>query len=178
MSTKIEQFVSYYQTKLQDMSRSDFITMIGIVIVVVFVILFIIYDRGTRYTYSSPGMEGFVANESESESESEYSVLNSMNEFASFQGSNANVHALLIYDENCGHCSRFKSTWLSLQNKAPSNIKFFAVGNNEDELRQEISTKFNVEGYPTVLIIKKSDKNVYEYMGARSEDAIMAELQN
>jgi thioredoxin-related protein len=170
MSTKIEQFVSHYQTKLQDMSRSDFITMIGIVIVVVFVIIFLIYDRGTRYTYSSPGMEGFVG--------SNYNVLSSVNEFSSFKESDANVHVLLIYDENCGHCSRFKSTWLWLQENAPSEMKFFAIGSNESELRQEISSQFNVEGYPTVLIIKKSDEKVYEYMGARSKDAIMTELRN
>ena len=170
MSTKIEQFVSHYQSKLQDMSKSDFFTMIGIVIVVVFVIVFLMYDRGTRYTYSSPGMEGFVG--------SYYNVLSSVNEFSSFEESDANVHVLLVYDDNCGHCSRFKSTWLWLQENSPSEMNFFAVGNRESELRQEISSQFDVEGYPTILIIKKREGKVYEYMGARSKDAIMTELQN
>lgn len=85
------------------------------------------------------------------------------------------VYIVLVYDSHCPHCVNFKETWHSVCNKyngAKVNSKkvtFYQVGDKQDEVRQRFLTDYNVQGFPTVLVMKKNGEQItaHEYDGPR-----------
>ena len=79
----------------------------------------------------------------------------------------------LYHAEWCVHCKIFKPTWDALKDVFEKNNIDFAEF--EDGKNEAIIQKAGVDGFPTIRISKDS-KDEYDYMGARTADAIIHEL--
>ena len=73
----------------------------------------------------------------------------------------------LFKAEWCPHCVNFKETWDTLQKDMKGKVNFIAYDAEEDK---SIMKKYNVEGFPT-LMLKTKDK-VIEYVGERDINGI------
>lgn len=91
------------------------------------------------------------------------------------------VVVLLIHHTQCGHCKNFMPMWTRLCQKYQSSatgdktITLYDISNDDNEaLWSAASDRFGVEGYPTVLFLKKVGDKVEhsEYMGPRDEYAV------
>ena len=88
---------------------------------------------------------------------------------------------LLIHHNQCGHCKNFTPMWTQLCQKYQNStvgektVTLYDISNDDNEaLWSAASDRFGVEGYPTVLFVKKVDGKVehHEYMGPRDEYAV------
>lgn len=75
----------------------------------------------------------------------------------------------------CGHCQNFYPTWdkMSSNNEYENKVKFLKVNctDNEDENVQNAMKKYNVKGFPTLIIYRNNKSE--EYTGPREEESIM-----
>ena len=75
----------------------------------------------------------------------------------------------------CGHCQKFYPTWdkMSSNNEHKKKVKFLKVNctDNDDEHVQNAMKKYNVKGFPTLIVYRNNKSE--EYSGPRSEDSIM-----
>lgn len=82
---------------------------------------------------------------------------------------------VLIYDNQCPHCVKFKPTWKNIANKYNGSeinskkVSFYQAGEEQNATRSRLENKYGVQGYPTVLILKSDGTNVSatEYNGDR-----------
>jgi thiol-disulfide isomerase/thioredoxin len=82
---------------------------------------------------------------------------------------------VLVYDTNCPHCVEFKPTWNEVANKYngtkinSKTVHFYQAGEAQEGVRTSLSQKYNVQGFPTVLILRKDGDKVEstEYDGSR-----------
>jgi protein disulfide-isomerase-like protein len=80
---------------------------------------------------------------------------------------------VLFHADWCGHCKKFMPTWDSLSSKwndSQKNVKLMKVDCGkpaENEAHAELMKKYNIKGYPTILVFENG--NFTEYEGARSE---------
>lgn len=89
-------------------------------------------------------------------------------------GGNDDKKTIILFKaEWCGHCKKFKDTWLNLKTKYNDKYDFITYDANINS--KEIS-KFNITGYPTLLI--QNNKNIVEYNGSRDEDSIVTFIDN
>lgn len=75
----------------------------------------------------------------------------------------------------CGHCQNFYPTWdkMSSNNEHKKKVKFLKVNctDNDDENVQNAMKKYNVKGFPTIIVYRNNKSE--EYSGPREEDSIM-----
>jgi protein disulfide-isomerase-like protein len=85
-------------------------------------------------------------------------------------------HLVLFYADWCGHCKKIKPVW----DEASSEIKHknkkmlkvnCGAGTDEDK---EIMKKYNIDGYPTIILFKDGQPTHYE--GPRNKDALIKAL--
>lgn len=85
---------------------------------------------------------------------------------------------LFVYHSQCGHCHEFQPMWKRLSEKYKSkkvghkNVKLYSVGNDtNEELWNVVSSKFGIEGYPTILVLQNNGTKLVanEYTGPRHE---------
>lgn len=84
-----------------------------------------------------------------------------------------NPHKELIFFSmpGCGHCENFKPTW-DLLVKNYGNIKDIELIQVISNQKPELVEKFKIQGFPTILFIKDSQK-VSEYKGDRSYEDLV-----
>ena len=79
----------------------------------------------------------------------------------------------LFYADWCGHCIAFKPTWEALKKVfIKNNVEFEEF---EDSKNEELIKEKGIDGFPTIKITNDNG-NEYEYIGARSVDAILNEI--
>ena len=79
----------------------------------------------------------------------------------------SNNKICLFKAEWCPHCVNFKSTWKELERENKDKIKFVTY---DSEKNSEEIKKFNIKGYPTIIITVKN-KSI-EYIGPRDKLSI------
>ena len=89
-------------------------------------------------------------------------------------GSSNNIESnkkniILIKAEWCGHCQHFKGTWNKLQEKYKNDYNFVTYDADNDK---HMIDKYNVNGFPTLLIKNKNDEHV-QYEGDRTVKSII-----
>ena len=72
---------------------------------------------------------------------------------------------VLFYADWCGHCKKVKPIWddaAKTVNKEDENkmIKINCGGDSEEE--KEIMKKYNIDGYPTILIFENGKPTMYD----------------
>jgi protein disulfide-isomerase-like protein len=80
---------------------------------------------------------------------------------------------VLYYAPWCGHCQKFKPIWDQFAEQINSSDKNISVSKvNCEENKCE-----NISGYPTV-IMHKSDGTSETYTGERTQEGLMAFIEN
>lgn len=85
------------------------------------------------------------------------------------------IGCCLVHYNMCGHCQTFKPVWKSICNKVNGKvyggkrIKMFECGDDQNRAAwQEVSTRFGIRGYPTILVnIGGKNAQWTEYTGSR-----------
>jgi thiol-disulfide isomerase/thioredoxin len=94
---------------------------------------------------------------------------------------NANVFIIFFYADWCPHCVRAKPEWAKLQSMDGQNVNGKKVNvracNSEgSNLEKETAQDNNVEGYPTIKLVKNNE--VVDYNGERNAEAIKNFIAN
>lgn len=90
---------------------------------------------------------------------------------------------VLFYAGWCGHCKRLEPTWDEVSKELNSNKKDsmlkINVGGNEPGTSssdyQKISEKYNIQGFPTIIIFKNGSPQS-EYEGSRDKEGFLKAL--
>lgn len=85
------------------------------------------------------------------------------------------VELLFFYTDWCPHCKTAKPIWKDLKDTTPAinNVKINYVDVN-CETEKELAEKYNVEGYPTIKLIK--DNQVIEYDAKPDKETLLVFL--
>ena len=85
------------------------------------------------------------------------------------------VELLFFYTDWCPHCKTAKPIWKDLKDTTPAinNVKINYVDVN-CETKTELAEKYNVEGYPTIKLIK--DNQVIEYDAKPDKETLLVFL--
>jgi len=85
------------------------------------------------------------------------------------------VELLFFYTDWCPHCKTAKPIWKDLKDTTPAinNVKINYVDVN-CETETELAEKYNVEGYPTIKLIK--DNQVIEYDAKPDKETLLVFL--
>ena len=84
---------------------------------------------------------------------------------------------VLFYADWCPHCTKFKPTWETVSTSVNSeeNKKMISidVGDNSSE-SQKLMKEYNVSGFPTIVLIDKSNdkKTIETYEGGRDKSSL------
>nr|QDY52272.1 thioredoxin [Mimiviridae sp. ChoanoV1] len=87
------------------------------------------------------------------------------------------VYLILFYVEWCPHCVSAKPEIAKLteelDGKKVNNVKVNVRANNceDSEVEQELARENNVEGYPTIKLVKNNE--VVDYNGPRTKEGLM-----
>ena len=84
---------------------------------------------------------------------------------------------VLFYNNNCGHCKELKPEWDKAEAKMSDKMVAIDVTNASDEAIKAITTKFNINSYPTMLVLDNGNKTD-SYEGERTESALVSYVQS
>jgi protein disulfide-isomerase A1 len=84
---------------------------------------------------------------------------------------------VLFYNNNCGHCKELKPEWDKAEAKMSDKMVAIDVTNASDEAIKTITTKFNINSYPTMLVLDNGNKTD-SYEGERTESALVSYVQS
>jgi thioredoxin-like negative regulator of GroEL len=89
---------------------------------------------------------------------------------------NQNKVFVLFYNKDCGHCKELKPIWEKVQ---ANNVEVMSSVDltNSDAKTEEVSKKFNITAYPTMLVIENG-KVLESYNGERTVDALSNFVKN
>lgn len=86
---------------------------------------------------------------------------------------------VLLYADWCGHCKKIEPEWSDASSKSNGrmlqrNVGAKDVSKETADENKEIMDKFNVDGFPTILVFQNG--KVVPYEGSRTADAFLAKL--
>ena len=84
---------------------------------------------------------------------------------------------VLFYNNNCGHCKELNPEWDKAEAKMSDKMVAIDVTNSSDEAIKTITTKFNINSYPTMLVLDNGSKTD-TYDGERTESALVSFVQS
>ena len=84
---------------------------------------------------------------------------------------------VLFYNNNCGHCKELKPEWDKAEAKMSDKMVAIDVTNASDESIKAITTKFNINSYPTMVVLDNGNK-MDSYEGERTESALVSYVQS
>ncbi len=77
---------------------------------------------------------------------------------------------LLLHMTGCPHCVKLIPEWQSFVSKNNTGIKTRSVERSEDPA---LVKKYNVTGFPTILLVDSQGKKVKTYKGPRTADGLL-----
>ena len=95
------------------------------------------------------------------------------------RNNSGNPGMLLIYANWCGHCVRFKPSFIELSqmlNKNGNDFPFMAIEDSELKKDVEKVEALNFRGYPTIKFFDQNGRIIGDYNGNRTNDAILQEV--
>lgn len=90
--------------------------------------------------------------------------------------SKENLVLVEFYAPWCGHCKRLAPDYAAAAKKLEGKVPLGKVDATEDG-NKELAEKFNVRGYPTLVVISDGGKVSAEYEGGRSVDEIVSYME-
>ena len=85
------------------------------------------------------------------------------------EGFNQGDKFILYHMNECGHCKKMMPEW----DKLPSQYKGVTIMKKERNDSKSDIEKYNIQSFPTMLIINKNGKKVTEYTGDRNKNAFL-----
>ena len=79
-----------------------------------------------------------------------------------------------IFSPGCGHCENMKADWEKLEQSAKNmagEIQLMDI--HADAIDKIPDKRFNVSGFPTILLLDKNGKEEKSYTGDRSHDDML-----
>lgn len=75
--------------------------------------------------------------------------------------------AVLFYADWCGHCKKFMPTWTKVSDELDESspvvlAKFDCTKSSEDANVQAVMKKYNVQGFPSVLLFENGEVKEFE----------------
>ena len=68
-----------------------------------------------------------------------------------------------FYADWCGHCKKMKSGWDTASDKFKDVMVKIDLGDSKDAEQQKISKKYNIDGFPTILLLDNGEiEKTYE----------------
>ena len=77
---------------------------------------------------------------------------------------------ILFYAPWCGHCKAFHP---QIEKVSKATKGLFKIGAVNCEVEKKLSSKYNIDGYPTVLFFGKDKKKTEEYEGDRKAEKVI-----
>jgi thiol-disulfide isomerase/thioredoxin len=84
---------------------------------------------------------------------------------------------VLFYNNNCSHCKELKPAWDKVESAHDDKMTSIDLTNSSDKNVEELSKKFNINAYPTMLVIENG-KVSDTYNGGRTEDELTNYVKN
>ena len=85
-----------------------------------------------------------------------------------------------FYADWCGHCKRMHSAWdgAADQMNINDNVKMIKVncGNTKNKTHQQLTRKYNITGYPTIMLLENGEM-VNEYNDGRTQDDLVSYVE-
>ena len=75
-----------------------------------------------------------------------------------------------FYADWCGHCKKMEKEWDTASKNVDGKMIKINLGDNENKQQQEISKKYNIQGFPTILLLDNGEKKE-TYSGERTSSA-------
>jgi thiol-disulfide isomerase/thioredoxin len=82
-----------------------------------------------------------------------------------------------FYNSNCGHCKKLKPEWEKAEAKMGDKMVALDVTDSTDSSIKMILTKFNINSYPTMLVLDNGNVTA-TYDGERTEEALVSYVQS
>jgi thiol-disulfide isomerase/thioredoxin len=149
-------FLSRMRSSVTNLSTN---TIITIVVVIFFIVLAVYY----YYNYVSPKLKPSYNADTSTESMG--------------TGSSKQAELMLFYADWCPHCKTAKPIWNELkseyQNKTINgyNVLFTEINcTNENAETEQMMNKYNIEGFPTIKLLK--DGQIIEYDAKPAKDTL------
>ena len=68
-----------------------------------------------------------------------------------------------FYADWCGHCKSMKTEWDTASSKVDGKMVKINLGDSKDSKVEEISKKYNIQGFPTILLLDNGEiQETYE----------------
>jgi thiol-disulfide isomerase/thioredoxin len=84
---------------------------------------------------------------------------------------------VLLHMTGCGHCDTLMPKWDAAA-KENDNTKIKMVKYEKDEpLGKKLNKLFNVQGFPTIILMGPGDKELDRYSGGRTKEDILSYLK-
>jgi protein disulfide-isomerase A6 len=77
---------------------------------------------------------------------------------------------ILFYAPWCGHCKAFHP---QIEKVSKATKGLFKIGAVNCEVEKKLSSKYHIDGYPTVLFFGKDKKKTEEYEGDRKAEKVI-----
>ena len=77
----------------------------------------------------------------------------------------------------CGYCQAFKNDWLKLNNneQLKKKINFITL---DDHKNKDIINKWDIKGYPTLILKNNTNPNPIEYMDNKTYNNVKSFIEN
>ena len=184
------------RSAIERMTTVDWLLAVALIVAIVTVVMWIyahrngdgvanamleegFIDRGARGQANRAELREFFGSAGAPEEEKEPVKLASLKQLDGVKDDELVV--LLVHHDQCIHCKNFRPMWQRLCQKyqraahGERRVSLYDISNSDNEaLWSAVSDRFGVEGYPTVLFVKRKNDRAdhHEYMGPRDEYAV------
>lgn len=93
------------------------------------------------------------------------------------EGFEGQKELLLLHMEGCPHCVKLMPHWSAASKENKSGIKMRAVERSEPG-GAELSKKYGVSGYPTILLVGNNGNKIKSYSGNRNKAGLLDFMNN
>ena len=94
---------------------------------------------------------------------------------------NNNIIIYFFYADWCGHCKDYKPHFNQFKKKLSNdpNVKFIEINADDTSVDKTLQDKFNIEGYPTTVIVKNNDiDNHVKLVGKQTVSELFSNVYN
>ncbi|URE14447.1 Ubiquitin-like autophagy protein Apg12 [Musa troglodytarum] len=117
-------------------------------------------------------LSGKASGDSSEKSEPSASVVLTSQNFDELVIKSKDLWIVEFFAPWCGHCKKLAPEWKKAANNLKGKVKLGHV--DCDAEKQSLMSRFNVQGFPTILVFGLDKRSPYPYEGARTASAIEA----
>ncbi|URE14448.1 Ubiquitin-like autophagy protein Apg12 [Musa troglodytarum] len=116
-------------------------------------------------------LSGKASGDSSEKSEPSASVVLTSQNFDELVIKSKDLWIVEFFAPWCGHCKKLAPEWKKAANNLKGKVK---LGHVDCDAEKSLMSRFNVQGFPTILVFGLDKRSPYPYEGARTASAIEA----